>query len=101
MELWLAISGIILLISLILLVMLLKPKKRKPPPRRQVKKTAPPPPQVVKPSEPQAPGKSVQNLIIMEKKKRKREATRKWVGENPAIAAKVVRSWLNQGRRRV
>ena len=103
MELWFVISAAILSISIIILAILLTPKKRKPPPRRQVKKPAPLPQavkQTVKPPEPQAPGK-MQNLIATEKKKRKREETRKWVGENPVIATRIIRCWLNQRKKRI
>ena len=99
MELWLVFSGVILLISIIMLVILLKPNKRKPSPRQQVKKTAPVK-QAVKPPEPQAPGKT-HNIIATEQKKRKREEVRKWVGENPVIATRIVRFWLHQAKKRV
>ena len=94
MQLWLAISGFILLMCIIALAILLKQDKSKPPPRQQIKKIALPP----KPTKPTVPqGKNVQDFVATEKRKRMREQTRQWVVQNPKKAVKMIRFWLHQG----
>ena len=98
MEFWLILSGAVLLVCVILLAILLTPKKNKKPLAKQVKKPAPPPVQETKPVNPQS--QKAKNLIELEKSKRKRKEVVKFAADNPVIAARFVRKWLWEGKRR-
>ena len=98
MEIWLIVSGVVLLICIILLAILLTPKKSVKKPSKPAKKAvSPAPPQVIKLPETQPKAK---NIIEMEKKKRKRKEVQTWVADNPVIAARIVRKWLWEGKKR-
>lgn len=92
MEIWI-IAGGVLFVSIVLLAILLKPEKAKPLPPKAPKKAprAPAtakPPTLQKPAPKNNPAKERQN------------AMQKWVGENPVIAGKLIRIWINEGRKR-
>lgn len=97
MEFWLILSGVVLLVCIILLAILLTPKKTKRVAPKQIKKPAPPPPP---PPQTGIQTQKTKNLIEMEQNKRKRKEVREFADKYPVIAARFVRKWLWEGKKR-
>lgn len=98
MEFWLILSGVVLLTCILLLAFLLKPKKTQKQTPKPVKKPVAQPPKATQP--PNTQQERAKKMIEMEKNKRRRKEVRDWAGDNPVIAARFVRNWLWEGKKR-
>lgn len=103
MDPWL-IAGIFFIVALVvLMVVLLLPEKKAPPAKKVPIKPKPQakPKPVPAPVKPAAAAKQTPPVALPKTPgNKKRKMMQRWVGDNPAIASRIIRGWLRQGRRR-